>query len=161
MATPYFEFKSDVATLLRRDFAPVTASDLQPNGSRPLVEGEYLELDTTEFKVKRGGDNNAGTANAATVPSFPVWAERGRYDVQGLGKVPVIYLGMYEAESQIVDTTGADEGDALTVVDLTHGSLVRRGLKKTTTSGDMVVGWVVRVLTGKLRFIHTGFSKLP
>lgn len=161
MSAPYFEFKSDVGMLVRRDFAPVTSSDLQPNGSRPLVEGEFLQIDSSEFKVERGGDNNAGTADATTVPCFPVWAERGRYDVQGLGKVPVIYMGMYEAETQICDTTGAAPGDPLTVVDVTHGSLVRRGLKKTSTSGNMVVGWVVKVLSGKIRFIHTGFSKLP
>lgn len=163
MAAPLFELVTELQTLNRRDFSVADETSLVPISARPLVEGEWLELDAN-YKLVRGGDNNAATADEGlSMNTFVVHTERGRYDVQAIKKANVLMLGMYEAETQIVDTTGLVLGDALTVQDITIGGVVRRGLKKASnTAGRVVVGYVSKLYASgpaKVRFVHMANQK--
>ena len=151
MAGPNFELVTELQTLTRRDFPLANTGLLQPLSANPLVDGEWLELDAN-YMLARG--------SASTSPLvFPVHTERGRYDTQAIGKVNVLFAGMYEAETAVFDGTGLSFGDALMVADVTFGGLTRRGLKKAT-SGSAVVGYVTRLPTGKVRFLHRGTTIL-
>ena len=134
------------------------SSNLNPLNSNPLVDGEWLEINTS-YQLIRGAPG--GTNNEGLMPAFPVHTEQGRYDVQGLGKVNVLYLGMYEAETYVIDTGyAATLGDILTVRDVSFNSLTRRGLGvKGAVAGRVAVGFVTKVYSDKrIRFLHTGYQ---
>jgi hypothetical protein len=150
-----FKLISEFQTIHRRPFELDVPGILDPNDVRPLVDGEFLALTATTYKMKREGDNSAGTADPGAGPSFAYFAERGRYEVQAIAKGPFLYLGQYEADTKIMDSTGAAVGDALEVVDIDIGGIVRRGLKKATSGYK--VGYVTRLPAnnnGWLRFIR-------
>jgi len=99
-----------------------------------------------------------GGANIGLVPAWPVWAERGRYDVQAIKKIPTLYLNAFEAETLIFDATGLYDGAPLEVADMVYpagSGVLRRGLQLRTVG--LVVGYVTRLYTSpaKLRFIRT------
>src|ERR1051325_2660570 len=142
---PNFELVTELMPLTRRDFYVADPTLLNPNATNPLVDGEWLKLDTN-YALVRGAD-------ADVAPQYPLFAERGRYDTQAIGKSPVLFLGMYEADTTIMDATGVAIGDPLAVFDVTIGGLTKRGLKKAT-SGKLIVGWCTRLPTGKIRFVH-------
>jgi hypothetical protein len=163
MSAPLFQLVTELQTLTRRDFPAADETSLNPLSARPLVDGEWLELDSN-YKLARGGDNNAATPDEGlSMNTFVVHTERGRYDVQAIRKVNVLMLGMYEAETQVVDTTGLALGDALTVQDILIGGVVRRGLKKAgATPGRVVVGYVSKLYPSgpaKVRFVHMANTK--
>lgn len=153
MTAPNFELKSELQTLIRRDFPLADPTLLLPLGSNPLVDGEWLVLDAS-YKLARG------TGEGVSPLSYPVHTERGRSDTQAIGKANVLFLGMYEAETKIYDATGLVLGGELTVQDVTIGGLVKRGLKLGgAQAGRVVVGYVSKILTGKVRFVHYGIEK--
>lgn len=156
MASPFFELVTELQTLTRRDFGAADETALQPLSTRPLIEGEWLDIDAN-YKLARGGDNSAGTADeGTTMLTFPVHTERGRYDVQAIKKINVLFLGMYEAETQVMSATSLVLGSALTVQDISLGGVVRRGLAIASASaGRVVVGYVSKLVSStKIRFIH-------
>lgn len=169
MASPNFELITELQTCLRRDF-PVAASQstiINPTDAAPLIEGEWLEFSTTageEYTLKRGA---AGEGTQAMV--FPVHTEKGRYDTQAIGKVNVIFLGMYEAETLVhpLSLSGYAVGDALTVQDVNYaGYASRRGLAKQSGTLDerIIVGYISKITgsgaAAKLRFVHFGNQKI-
>lgn len=149
---PNLNLLSDLVPVQKRDFYMADPTLLNPNVTNPVLDGEWLELDSS-YKLVRGSSEQAK-------PAWQLFAERGRYDTQAIGKAPVLFLGMYEAECSIVDTAGAAVGDALVVQDVTIGGLTKRGLKKLGVGGGehMIFGYVTKVLSGKLRYIHIGFD---
>lgn len=145
----YFKLVSEFQTIHRRSFELDEPAILNPVSASPLVEGEFLELTTTTYKMKRG------TATPALVPSFAYFAEQGRYETQALGKGPFLYLGPYEADTMIMDAASLAVGDALEVTTVAFGTINRRALVKYTSG--FKVGYVTRMPTenrGYLRFIH-------
>ena len=156
-----FELITELIPLTRRDFPVDDDSILSPNNVRPLVDGEFLQLNS-DYKLERGGDNNASTPDEGTNPNvFPVHTERGRYDVQAIRMASVLMLQMYEAQTTIVDTTSLVVGSVLTVQDISLGGIVRRGLALGgSTSGRIVVGYVSRIVGTKVRFIHYANQKV-
>lgn len=150
MPGPNFELITELQTLIRRDFPLATEALLNPFNANPLIDGEYLQLDTN-YKLARG------SSEGASALVFPIHTERGRYDTQAIGKTSVLYLGQYEAETVVCDVTALSLGDMLTVQDVTVGALTRRGLKKkVAASGVAVVGFVSKLYAGqtKVRFLH-------
>jgi hypothetical protein len=119
---PYLQLISEVLKVDRRDFYVADPTLLNPVAANPLIDGEWLEIDTA-YKAVRGSGNGAGA-------SFQLFAERGRYDTQAIGKVPLLYIGGYEAETTVADLTGVTVGMSLIVGDVTVGGLTRRGLKR-------------------------------
>lgn len=151
MAVQNFKLVSEFQTIHRRPFELVDPTILNPTAGNPLLDGEFLELNSA-YKMLRG------VSNPAAVPSFAYFAERGRYEVQAIQKGPFLYLGPYEADTLIFDGTGITTvGQKLEVNDVTIGGLTKRGLK-IYTSG-VVVGYVTRLPANNknfLRFIHCG-----
>lgn len=151
MAVQNFKLVSEFQTIHRRPFELDDPTVLDPTSINPLLDGEYLELTTTTYKMKRG------SVNPAVVPSFCYFAERGRYEVQAIQKGPFLYLGAYEADTLIFDGTTLVVGSKLEVGNVTIGSVVKRGLKLATTG--LVVGYVTKLPANNknfLRFIHCG-----
>ena len=73
-----FTLVTEVQGLVRRDF-PVDDPDiLDPNGTNPLIDGEFMNLNSS-YKLIRGVD---------ATPGWAVFSERGRFDVQFCGKPP-------------------------------------------------------------------------
>lgn len=162
-----FEPVSDFASsaVCRRDFVLADRTLLDPTNAVALRDGEWMVIGAG-YKMSRAAA--IGTPGArATVRSFPLWSELGRYDVQGIaqGKAPLIWLGHYEADTRIYDAAVAlGSGAAITAVmqplkvaTITMGSRNYVGLVGHGGSADTdpVVGYVTRLPSengGKLRF---------
>lgn len=146
-----FKLVSEFQTLHRRSFGLTDPDILKPipGGVKvSLVDGEFLELDSSYQMIR-------GAATPALVPSFAWAAEQGRYETQALGKGPVLYLGMYEADTLIMDSTGITLGEALEVTTVTVGGIARRGLAQYTSGYK--IGYATRLPAnnnGWLRFIR-------
>jgi len=149
---PNLTLVSEVLPVIRRDFALASPGLLDPMNNNPLLDGEWMQLDSS-YKLARG-------ANEQVPNAFQVFAERGRYDTQAAQKTTVLYMGYYEAETSICDVTGAAVGDKLMVVDVSIGGVNKRALKKVSGNGQhMIFGHVTRLVgTTKLRYIcHAGW----
>lgn len=164
MAEPNLVLVTELQTLIRRDFLLADNTILNPllaGAPGPLLDGEWLELDSASYKLKRG---STGTNGIPAV--YPVFVERGRYDTQAIGKVTVLMLGEFEAESKIVASPSTlSVGDHLKIGDVTVGGVAnKRGLVQATggvgTSGEVIVGTVTKVLPDRVRFVRTPPRKL-
>lgn len=166
-----FEPVSDMLRVQRRDFplADKTLSD--PLNAVALVDGEWMTLDSNG-KLVRGADiatlGTAGAGGRALVRTFPLWAERGRYDVRALadGKMPLLWLDQYEFDTRVFHATDAvASGAAITtmmqplkVATIAIGSRNYCGLVGHGGSADTapIVGYVTKLPAangGKLRFM--------
>lgn len=144
---PYLTLISEVLPMQRRDFYVEDPTLLNPLNANPLLDGEFLEINAN-YKLARGSSEQAK-------PAWQVWAERGRYDTQAIGKTTVLFIGGYEAETSVYTSTGLAVGDALVIDDVTVGGVAgKRGVVKLGVgSGQhMVYGYVTRILTGRVRF---------
>jgi hypothetical protein len=144
---PFLTLISEVLPVQRRDFYMNDATLLNPNNANPLIDGEWLQLNSS-YKIDRGTGNQAK-------PAWQVFAERGRYDTQAIGKTTLLFAGAYEAETTVCDTTGLAVGDGLIVADVTVGGLTRRGLKAVPVGAGtyQVFAWVTRLPGGgKVRY---------
>ncbi len=154
---PYMNLVSPVLPVDRRDFELVDPTILNPNNANPLLDGEWLSLNTSAYKLERGSGTLA-------VPSYQVFAERGRYDTQGAQKVPVLFIGSYEAETSIYNSSGLSVNDFLVVGDVTISATTKKGLIKCPTSSGSywIVGHVTRLPTGKVRYrtLQGGFLRV-
>ena len=162
MSAPNFNLKSEFNTIHRRPFELDDVDILDPNNVRPIVDGEWLQLTTTTYKMARGGNNAGNLTDEGTVPAFVYFAERGRYETQALGKGPFLYMGVYEADTKIMDATGLAVGDVVSIFDVDIGGIIRRGLGERTAAG-VAVGFVTRLPANNnsfLRFIHDGFGRV-
>lgn len=143
---PFLTLVSEVLPVQRRDFYIATPALLNPNNANPLIDGEWLQLDST-YKLARGTGEQA-------VPAWQLFAEKGRYDTQSIGKAPVLFMGGYEAECKVALLTSMDVGDALVVQDVTYQSLTRRGLAVLGAGAGlhMIFGYVTRIFTDRVRY---------
>lgn len=146
---PYFNLISEVLPVQRRDFTLAVPALLNPINANPLLDGEWLGLDSS-YQLVRG-------SGAQAKATWPVFAERGRYDTQAIEKTVVLFGGFYEAETKIYDSTGLAVGDFLEVTDVTIDALTKQGLKEAAGSGrHWIVGQVTRILSDRVRFWHNG-----
>lgn len=159
MTAPNFELITELQTLTRRDFAMADPTLLKPLAALPLVEGEWLELDTN-YKLARG----TGTSPA----SFIVHTERGRYDTQAIGKTNVLLAGQWEGETTMIEGAASTfvPGYMVKLAVITSGANTNRVGIKICTAGvpvtnDVVVGVVTKsnTTTGKVRFLHMSTAK--
>lgn len=165
-----FEPVSDINPIHRRDF-PLSDSTLSnPLNAVALVDGEWMTLDNTAGpsfgKLVRAADVTT-PGDPATKVSFPLFAERGRYDVQAIAdrKMPVLFLGQYEFNTRIFDATAVvGAGAAITamlqpvkVATITIGSRNYVGLVGSAYADNAaIVGYVTRLPSGnggQLRFM--------
>jgi len=141
-----FELVTEVQSLLRRDFPMADKSLLNPNNANPLIDGEFVEVNSAYQLVRAGNQKNA----------WAVFAERGRYDVQSIGKVPVLFAGSYEADTRVFTAAGLTLGGNLQTSNaVTVDGQTKSGL--LIHSGGPVIGWVTRLPAnngGRLRFFQ-------
>ena len=137
---PYMEMISEVMPVQRRDFSldATTLAFLNPVSTNPLLDGEWLQVNSS-YQAGRGGAGDVG------VPSYQIFAERGRYDTQAIGKVPLLLIGGYEAETSICDPAAVAVNTLLIVGDVLVGGLLKKGLKKLPTATGQY--WVAAVTT--------------
>jgi len=160
---------SDVLGLNRRDFPLADPTLANPTNAAALVDGEWMSINTS-YQLQRAVAIGAA-GNHATVRSFPLWAEKGRYDVQANSarKTVVIWLGESEWDTRIFDATAVvNSGAAITTVmqplkvgSVSLGGVIYSGLVGSAgaADNDPIVGYVTRLPAnngGKLRF-RTGY----
>jgi hypothetical protein len=147
-----FDLVSELQACIRRDFPLADSTLLNPLNTIPLVDGEWMELNSS-YQLARGTGESA-------LPSWPVHTERGRYDTQAIGKANVLYMGMYEADTTVCDISGATLGGSLTVQDVTFLGQNHRGLKLKAGGVKMVVGFITKLYgsTVKLRVAHFAYG---
>jgi hypothetical protein len=165
---------SDILPVQRRDFPLADPTLAQPLNAVALVDGEWMTLNANYQIVRASDITSVGAyqpAGAAFPPrSFPLFAERGRYDVQALSsvKMPILWRGDYEFDTRIFDATAVVHGGAaitavmqpLKIATITFGGrnftgLVGHGLLSGGDT-DPIVGYVTRLAAnngGQLRFI--------
>jgi len=144
----HLELTSDLQAIIRRDF-PLAVRDLaNPLSANPLIDGEFMNLNTS-YQLVRGLDGSLGWA---------AFAERGRFDVQALGKVTILYLMSYEADTKVYASASLALGGKLQVkAGLTIDGVAGRVGLGNYSSGE-VIGYVTRLPAdngNKLRFIQT------
>jgi hypothetical protein len=163
-----FEPVTDVLPIHRRDFPLADPTLAQPLNALALVDGEWMTL-TNDYKIQRASAI-ANVGAAATVRSFPLWAERGRYDVQAIAgtRMPILFLGHYEFDTRVFDAAAVvGAGAAITqvmqplkVATVAIGGRNYSGLVGAALADAApIVGYVTRLPTangGKLRFISGG-----
>lgn len=153
-----FEPVSNLMQLQTRDFPLVDPDLANPYNALCLVDGEWMSI-TSAYKMERAADVS-GDGNAAAAQSYPLWAERGRYDVQAMGerKASLIWLGSWEFDTRIYVATSMTLGGLVSVSSFTLGTRRYAGLINNGTLGTpltgITVGYVTRLPAnngGKLR----------
>jgi hypothetical protein len=162
-----FEPVSDVLPIWRRDLSLADAALADPDNALALIDGEWVTIDAN-YRWVRAADVTADDEEA-TVRSFPVWHERGRYDRRAMSgaKTTALFRGEYEFDTRVYDATVAlGSGAAITtimqplkVAQITIGARNYVGLVgagATLTDASPIVGYVTKLPAsngGKLRFI--------
>jgi hypothetical protein len=161
-----FEPKSDILEYQTRDFTLATPALADPDNALVLIDGEWMTLNT-DYQLVRAADVASAGNEATSRALFPLWSERGRYDVQALRKASVVFLGDYEADTRVFDATAAvgsgaaitTVGQVLKIASVTIGARVYCGLVGhggIGTDTAPTVGYVTRLPAnngGRLRFI--------
>jgi len=153
-----FEPRSNLMNLQTRDFPLVDPTLVNPLSALATVDGEWMEV-TSAYKMQRAADV-ASAGNAATAQSYPLWAERGRTDIQARGTraAPVIWLGQWEADTRIFLVTSMVMGGCVSVSSVDLAGKICSGLVANGTiasvGGGITVGYITRLPAtngGKLR----------
>jgi hypothetical protein len=165
-----------ILPLSRRDFPLADKTLANPLNAVCLVDGEWVTLNSsyqairaTDITVPGCVTVTSGSGLPPTPRAFPLFAERGRYDVQSISsvKMPVLWRGEYEFDTRIFDATAVCNGGAaitfplqpLKIATITFGGrnfsgIVGHGALATDT--DPVIGYVTKLPSangGQLRFI--------
>ncbi len=166
MAVPEVEnFRpvADVLAVERRDFQVADKTLTNPTNALALTDGEWMTLNASRQLIRASTIGTPG--NAATGPSFPLWAEQGRYDVQAIAdrKTPVLWLGSWEFETLIFDPAAVvGSGAAITallqplkVATVTIGTRNYTGIVGHGGGGDSdpIVAYVTNLHTANAGFL--------
>lgn len=152
-----------------RDYPIADKTLADPLNALAFVDGEYVSLDANG-KLVRACDVTSGTAVGAIL-SFPLFAERGRTDIQAMSerKMPIFLFGDFEADTRIFDATvahGAGGGAAISFMGqplksgtITLGSRNYVGLigHGGASDTDPIVGLVTKLPannSGQLRYMR-------
>jgi hypothetical protein len=141
-----FELVTDVQDLIRRDFTVADQSIVNPTNPNPLLDGEFAQLNSA-YQLIRANTGALG---------FAVFAERGRFDVQALGKTTVLFAKPYEADTRIFQGAVVLGAPLKISAAVTYDAQTRSGLVAWDTG--VVIGYVTRLPAnngGKLRFLKT------
>jgi|SRR5580658_9825596 hypothetical protein len=164
-----FEPVSDYLPIQRRDFALFDPTLADPTNAICLVDGEWLTLNSSYQAIR--ATNIATVGNPATLKSFPLFAEKGRYDVRAMAdtKMPLLFRGEWEFDTRIYDASAVvGSGAAMTTVfqwlKVATIAVASAGRNFTGLVGHggyadpaPVVGYITRLPSangGKLRFIN-------
>jgi hypothetical protein len=144
----------------KRDYQVIASkrSRLNPSDANALEAGEFAALATGDAEREMADlgviTGTIGTGvTGATLPTnetslYQVFTERGRYDVQAIDKVTVLWGRPYEAETNVFDNTGGiSVGQPLTVKVGTKASVLNRLVLRPAAVGDVVFGWALVALS--------------
>jgi hypothetical protein len=166
-----FEPISDILQVHRRDFPLNDGTLADPSNAAALIDGEWVTLNTSR-KLVRAADI-AAPGNYSTKRSFPVFAEKGRYDVQAIAdrKCPILWMGFYECDTRVYDAAAVVHSGLaisavpdpmlmpLKVASITIGTKIYSGLVGhggIGTDNDPIIGYLTALPTAsngyKLRF---------
>jgi hypothetical protein len=160
-----FEPFSDILQTQRRDYSLADPALANPLNAVALVDGEWMRINDA-YKLVRASDITS-LDDLATQTGYVLFAERGRSDVraQAAVKMPVVFMGDYEADTRIFDASVALGGGALItfvgqplkVATIAIGGRNYSGLVGAAAGdGEPIVGRVTRLPSnngGKLRFV--------
>ena len=162
-----FEPVSDINPIHRRDFPLADPTLANPTNALALVDGEWMNLNSSAKLVRATDVTTLGAVAAAVC--WPLFAEKGRYDVQAMAerKMPVLLLGQYEFETRIFDVAaninGAGNAALNTMLQPVKAMTIAIGGRNYTglvgssyTDNGLIVGYVTRIPSangGRLRFI--------
>lgn len=162
-----FEPVSDINPIHRRDFPLADKTLADPGNAVCLVDGEWMTLNSSAQLVRAADVTTVG--DKADAMSFPLFAERGRYDVQAIAdrKMPVLFMGQYEFETRIfsaaANINGAGNAAIASMLQPVQVMTVAIGGRNYSalvgsayTANDLIVGYVTRLPAsngGRLRFI--------
>ncbi len=137
-----------VNDVFRRDIEMADPTLLDPTVSNSLVQGEWISRDTAGKGVRV-------TSLAEKLP-MQVFTQKGDFTSQAIGKVTVIQLHAYEADTDMFDSAGVYVAGAteLAVDDFAIDGITRSALK-VAVSGNVVHAVCTRAPAdngGKLRF---------
>ena len=76
------EIVSDVQDIGRRDFTLANKQEANPTNPNCIIDGEFVSLNL-DYQISR---------SASSVLGFAVYAEKGRFDVQAIGKLTVLIV---------------------------------------------------------------------
>lgn len=144
-----FELVTELQGLQRRDFPVANPALIKPTNANPLMDGEFLTLDSS-YKLIRAADGNL---------AFALFMEKGRFDVQAMSekKTMVLFGGTYEADTRVFTSSGLTLLGSLQVsASVTVDSLTKSGL--ANYSSGAVIGHVTKLPAnngGRLRFLQT------
>lgn len=134
-------------------------ADILPNTDKALIDGEWMMLSAGGKKVTRGF--NADLSTPVGVPCFPLYAEKGRTELMALSKVPVIWMGSFEADTHLykssdsamalgarlvvmgVNKAGGIDGTELGTA-LIHSVVAANAYAADPTTNGHTVGFVTR-----------------
>lgn len=142
LTTPYLDLDT-------RDFASDVTDAFDPSKAASFVDGEWLMM-ADGYKVKRATTGETGTIATSPGIVFPMYAERGRTELQALKKCPVIWRGSFEVRTNVLLAANIPTvlGAPLT---LAAGDVFGDGQDrtsfKTATADQYVYGYVTRVET--------------
>ncbi len=130
---------SPVAEVRRRDLDLNDTDLINPNDSEALEQGEWLVRNSSTGRLER--------AAGGTVPGMlQMWTQRGDTSAQAIGKVSVLQLHEYEAETDMFDPNqdyAAEE--PLTVAAVEIDGVTRAVLtNQVTADQDYVIGYVTQ-----------------
>lgn len=155
-----FEPFSDILQTQRRDYSLADPALADPLNAVALVDGEWMVIDNAYRLVRASVIGALGDASTQT--SYVLFAERGRSDVraQATVKMPVVFMGDYEADTRIFDAAAGGgisaAGQPLTVKTITIGTRNFSGLV-AQAGAEPIVGRVTRLPAtngGKLRYVR-------
>ena len=167
-----FEPYSNLLQTQTRDKVLADGTLVNPLNSVALVDGEWMTTDSSDKAIRATTIGSVG--NAATLMSFPLFAERGRTDIQARAErgVPLIMFGEWEADTRIFDASVTIASGApittmwqpLKVATITIGSRNYSGLVGHGGAADTapIAGYVSKLPAangGKLR-MHGGKGRL-
>ncbi|MFW9998261.1 MAG: hypothetical protein ACFFD4_39850 [Candidatus Odinarchaeota archaeon] len=149
MAIQTFELITPFQNLVSRDFTVSDNNFVVPNHADRIFMGEFVQLDSS-YKLIRGTGDGV---------KFAVFAESGRYDAQASRKLPTLFLGGYEADTLIFNSSSAPAlGAKLEVADITYLTYTLSGLQTHAGGTKEVIGFVTKTAasnSNKLRFMQT------
>jgi hypothetical protein len=142
-----FDLVTDLQQLTRRDFTVADRALVNPTNANPILDGEFVFVDSA-YKLIR-----ASTGSYA----WCVFMEKGRFDVQALGKLTVLQLGHYEADTRVFTSAGLTLGGALKISSsVSLDDQTKSGL--ANYDSGVIIGYVTRLPAnngGRLRFVKT------
>lgn len=145
-----FELITELQALLRRDFYVADPTLVDPTNANPLMDGEFLSLDTS-YKLIRAATGGFG---------FALFMERGRMDVQAIKKTTVLFGNTYEADTRVFTAAGLALGGRVMISSaVSLDGVTKSGLiAHDADAAKEIVGRVTRLPAnngGLLRFIQT------